>query len=219
MNKIDKNNKEQLRQTIAQMHKLDQEINKEKNKKQIIIILSIIFLTCIFKIFIGKIDIVMPNLFSQHQNRLYKIELNEQIISIGIEDYKKTTIIPFVLDYTIFSSHRYYEDIGVSRPTFEKGDEINLLISSFDCYNSKIEHKVSCVGTTNNANKLKTNDTEYSLIIRKTSRGENVFYNGKLIDNIGKYFVEKGSYIVFIKGKYQNVTSVVYFTIIIEDTK
>ena len=64
--------------------------------------------------------------------------------------------------------------------------------------------------------KKEMNDLKYHLYIKKNSKGEKVFYDGNLIDNISDYLDEIGSYHISIVAKYKNVESTIYFDLKVE---
>jgi len=207
---------EELQTTIKEIYELENQIRKEKKKKQIKLVLFILLIIFLFKVFVGEINITSPNLFSQHKNRLYSVEINSKSISLGVEEYQSIINIPYVFKYNLFSSHKYNGEVDDNQLKFASGEKLEININSFECFSEDSKYKISCVGITNENNIVKTSDTKYELLIRKTSKGEKVFYNGEFINEIEKYLTEKGSYSIFINAKYKNVKSVIYFIIKIE---
>lgn len=204
---------QQRKEMLIEMNKLDNEIRRSRNKKIIIITTIIVIVFSLFKILIGEINITIPNLSSQHRNRLYDVSVNNTLIDIGVEETKRTTIIPFIIYINDFSSHMFFGEKDENSLKFEKGNNIILKVDSYECYTKNDNIQLSCVGNSSNAEKVKTEDTSYTLRIKKLNRDETITYNGKFINNISAYFTEKGKYRVFIIGKYKNVTSTIYFNL------
>ncbi len=112
-----------------------------------------------------------------------------------------------------FSSHMFFGDIDEKSMKYEKGTSVILNVDSYECYTKNDNIQLSCVGGTDRYKKLKTDDTTYTLRIKRLNREETITYNGKFINDISDYLVEKGKYRVFIVGKYKNVTSTLYFNL------
>lgn len=170
-----------------------------------------------FKIFIGELNITLDNNnpFSLYKNRLYDVELNSETITIGVEEYKKTTIIPFVLNLNIFSNHTFYQNDKDMYLKHNLGDHIFLDIKAFECYYPQKNKKVAttCAKDYNSLLKEEVDDIEYNLLIKSTRKGEKIAYSGKFIQDISEYFTEKGQFLVRITATYNNVKSDIYFWI------
>lgn len=208
-------NKE-LRLIANEIYELEEQIANERKKKFAIIFSVIIILFCIFKIFVGQINMSFPNVINQHKNRLYSVYLNNEKISIGIEENKKLISIPYIFKYSIFSSHNYAGNINYDKMRYKIGEELTIRIESFDCFSKNFEYKISCVGNDSGKNIKKATNIKYQLLIRKTKKGEEVVYDGLFVNQIEKYLIDKGAYSIFIKANYENVESTIYFNIKIE---
>lgn len=186
----------------------------KKNLIKKIFFISFVFIVIffLFKIFIGEINLNFSNIFSQHKSRLYEVSLNDDLINIGVEETKKTTIIPFIVYANDFSSHSFYSEKDESELKFNLNDMINVSIKSYECYSNNTELQLSCVGATG-LKKVIVNDTDYTLRIKRLNKAETITYNGEFLSDISGYFPEKGRYRIFIYGKYKNVTSTIYFDI------
>lgn len=189
---------------------------KERRKKIAITLISILFIFCTFKIFVGQIIVSFPNISNQHKNRLYSVYLNEKSVSVGIEENKTIINIPYIFKYDIFSSHNYNGDLNYEQLKYKIGDNLKINIESFDCFSKNLNTKISCVGNTSENKIVEAKNIRYEMLIRKTEKGEEIIYKGVLINEIGKYFSEKGSYAIFITARYENVESTVYFNIKME---
>ena len=202
---------QQRKEMIIEMNRLDNELRKTK-KKKIIIILSVVILSFIlFKILIGEINITIPNLASQHRNRQYDVSVNNASVDVGVEETKKTTIIPFIMYISDFSSHRFVGEMDINNMKYEKGTSVILNVDSYECYTQNDNIQLSCVGNSGNYKKIKVSDTTYTLRIKRLNRAETITYNGKFISDISKYLTDNGKYRIFITGKYKNITSTIYF--------
>lgn len=202
---------QQRKEILFEMNKLDNELRKTK-KKKIIIITSIILISfALFKIFIGEINLNFANIASQHKNRLYEVNINNTLIDIGVEETKRTTIIPFIMYINDFSSHMYLGVEDGRNLKYEKGNAVILNIDSYECYAKNLDTQLSCVNDSGNYKKIKTNDTTYNLRIKRLNKKETITYDGKFINDISSYLPENGKYRIFIIGKYKNVTSTIYF--------
>lgn len=201
----------QKKEMLFEMNKLDNELRKAK-KKKIIIIASVVILSFIlFKIFVGEINVTIPNLASQHRNRQYDVRVNNTSVDVGVEETKKTTIIPFIMYISDFSSHRFTGEMNINNMKYEMGTSIILNIDSYECYTQNDNIQLSCVSSSGNVKKIKVSDTTYTLRIKRLNRAETIIYNGKFISDISKYLTDNGKYRIFITGKYKNITSTIYF--------
>ena len=202
----------QKQEALKELIKINNDVRKERKRKIIIITIIIGVSFLLFKLFIGQIDINSPNIIDQHKNRLYQISLNSEKITIGVEEVERKTVIPFVIYLKHHSSHTFF---GNDSLTYKLGNKITLDVKSFECY-TKEDFQLSCVSDNGNLIKKEMNDLKYHLYIKKNSKGEKVFYDGKLIDNIGDYLDEVGSYHISIVAKYKNVESTIYFDLRVE---
>lgn len=216
--KIDNENikNKELSQIASEIYELEEQIANERKKKFVITISVIIILLCIFKIFIGQINISFPNVINQHKNRLYSVYLNNEKISIGIEENKNLISIPYIFKYSIFSSHNYAGDIDYAQMKYKIGEKLIIKIESFDCFSENFEYKITCVGNNSGKNMEMATNIKYQMLIRKTKKGEEVVYDGVFVNQIEKYLSDKGTYSVFINATYENVESIIYFNIKIE---
>lgn len=202
---------QQRKELLIEINKIDNELRRAKKKKVIIITSIILISFSLFKIFIGEINLNFANIVSQHKNRLYEVTINNTLIDIGIEETRRTTIIPFIIYTNDFSSHMYFGVKDGQNLKFVKGHVIILNINSYECYAKKIDIQLSCINDYGNYKKIKTNNTNYTLRIKKLNKKETITYNGKFINNISNYLPENGKYRIFITGKYKNITSIIYF--------
>ncbi len=86
---------QQRKEMLFEMNKLNNEFRKEKKKKIIIISSVVIIAFVLFKIFVGEINITIPNLASQHRNRQYDVSVNNTLIDVGVEETKKNNNYSF----------------------------------------------------------------------------------------------------------------------------
>lgn len=201
----------QKKEILLEMNKLDNEIRTMKKKKIIIISSIIIVIFVLFKTFIGEINLNFSNIASQHKNRLYEVSINDVLIDIGVEETRRTTIIPFIIYSNDFSSHSFYGVQDENSLKFDKDTYISLDIDSYECYAKNVDTQLSCINDSGNYKKIKTDDTTYNLRIKRLNKKETITYNGKFINDISSYLPENGKYRIFIIGKYKNVTSTIYF--------
>ena len=203
----------QKKEALKEINKLHNEMIKERKKKIIITSLVIIASFVLFKIFIGQIDINSPNIANQHKNRLYQVSLNDEIVTVGVEEIETKTIIPFILYLKHTSSHSF---LGKDSLNYKLGEKITMDVKSFECYAENLKYPLSCVSDSGNLIKKEKNDLEYYLHIKKNSRGEKVFYDGNFVNDLSDYLTEKGNYHISIEAKYKNVKSIIYFNLKIE---
>lgn len=195
--------------------KSTKELKEERKYKIIYISTIILFVLISIKFIVGEIVIPLP--FEYKDNRLYEVYLNDIDMTVEVEDEKKITIIPYFLSFVQRYNGVYigtgdiYEDIEYS-PYYK------LKINSYNCYaempalkeNEKINYKVSC-NTEQEYIKELTNDITYKLYIKRTHKGkETILYDGNFIEDITKYIVDKGRYLIMITGNYKNVESKIY---------
>lgn len=178
-------------------------------------VIVIFFIFLLFKIFIGEINL---NISVYYNHRLFDVTLNRKLISVCVEEYRKNTIIPLIVNNDYSAFHCFHNDNeGMNMHVLNKGDEIYITINSYECISSITGGKTSCVPY-KNQKKKEVNDTNYSLLIRKAGGKEKMFYDGKFVNNITNYFYEKGVYSVSIISRYKNVVSNVSFSIKIVDS-
>jgi hypothetical protein len=205
--------KDENKEVLKELNKSITERKKEKKQKVIKIIILIIVIFSLFKIFIGEINLGLPIYYNY---RLYNVTLNEKLITVCVDEYRKIPIIPFIINNDYVDLHCFHQDEeGTKTRPFNKGDTIYITINSFECFNSINNGKTSCYPY-NNQRKKETNDTEYSLIIKRAGGAEKVMYNGDFVNDITDYFSEEGVYSISMIAKYRNVKSVVSFSIRIE---
>lgn len=202
----------QKKEALRELVNINNEMRKERKKKIIIISCAIIFAFILFKIIIGQIDINSPNVINQHKNRLYQVSLNGEKITVGVEEVESKTIVPFMVYLKHYSSHSFF---GKDSLNYSLGDKLTIDIKSFECY-TKDEFQLSCVSDNGNLIKKEKNDLDYHLNIKKATKGEKVFYDGKFVENIGDYLNEPGIYHVSIVANYSHVKSTIYFNLKIE---
>jgi hypothetical protein len=220
-NKIYKNVKEMVKdheqerkKLLDEMIKTDVELKKEKKKKFIKLIIFSLSIFSLFKIFIGEINLYLPIYYN---HRLYDVTLNEKLISVCVDEYRKTPIIPFMINNNYTELYCFHQDAeGMTTRVFYKGDKIHITINSFECFNSINNAKTSCY-LNKNQRKEETKDTKYSLLIQRAGGAEKVIYDGDFVNNITDYFSEEGVYSVSMIAKYDNVKSIVSFSIRIVD--
>jgi len=188
------------------------ELKEEKKSKIIYIISIMLFILIAIKLILGELVIPIP--IKYKDNRLYEVYLNDLDMTSEVIDKRKITIIPYFL-YLEQSYHGIYIGNGEIYEDIQNSTTYNLKINSYDCYsavpslkeNEKINYKISCNTEQNYIKKL-TNDTTYKLYIKRTYKGkETILYDGKFIEDITPYIVEKGRYYVRIMGNYKNVES------------
>lgn len=149
--------------------------------------------------------------------RLYDVTLNKELISVCVDEYRKTSIIPFMINNNYNDLHCIHQDDGGRRTRiFNKGDKIYITINSFECFNSINNAKSSCYPN-KDQRKKETNDTDYSLLIRRSGGAEKIIYDGDFVNDITDYFSEKGVYSISIIAKHGYVKSIVSFSIRIVD--
>ena len=81
--------KKQQKESQIEMNKIINEMRNSRKKKNIIIASMVIITFVLFKIFIGEINITIPNLASQHRNRQYDVSVNNASVDVGVEETKK----------------------------------------------------------------------------------------------------------------------------------
>lgn len=148
-----------------------------------------------------------------YNHRLYDVTINDEIISVCVDEYRKDPIIPFMIYNNYVGLHCYHREGQRQDHKFNIGDKIKINIETFECFN-KLNNKsqTSCYPFLNQELK-KTDDTNYSLSIKKSGGNEKTLYEGELIFDISDYFMEKGVYSISIIANYDNVKSVVSFVI------
>lgn len=58
-------------------------------------VIVIFFIFLLFKIFIGEINL---NISVYYNHRLFDVTLNRKLISVCVEEYRKNTIIPLIVN-------------------------------------------------------------------------------------------------------------------------
>lgn len=218
VNKIFKSEEEMVerskviqREALEELQKAEVEWKKNRKAKIITLISFIITLFVLFKIFIG--EIIIENVEYYNKNRWYTVMINSEKVSVHVDEEQYITIIPFILKLKSISIANFYSD-DISKSDFQiyNGDDINLTIDSYTCSYEQYKMQMPCNSDKENLIKTITNDTKYTLFIRR-NKNQKVMYDGILINDISKYFPEKGGYFVFITGNYKNVVSYISFTV------
>lgn len=212
---MDENKRKEERKAAFEYFKSVKELKEERKHKFLYVLAIILFILMVIKITAGEIVIPLP--FRYKDNRLYEVYLNDEVVTVEVQDERKITIIPYFLSFIQYHNDVYigefdiYEDI-VDSPYYK------LKINSYDCYaempslkeNKKINYKISC-NTEQEYIKEKTSDTIYTLHIKRTYRGrETILYDGEFIEDITPYIKENGRYLLTITGNYKNVESEIY---------
>lgn len=199
------------KEALEELQKAEGEWKKNRKAKLITLIFFIIILFALFKIFIG--EIVIENVVYYNKNRWYTIKINNEKVFVHVDEEQYITIIPFMVSFKSISIANFYsDDISVSDFQIIKGDILNLTIDSYTCSYEQYKMQMPCNSDKENLIKTITNDTKYSLFIRR-NKNQEVMYNGVLVNDISKYFPEKGGYFVFITGNYKNVVSYISFIV------
>jgi len=217
-NKIYKNENDMIeenkviqKQALKDLQKADADWKKSKKKKIIIWISSIIIIFVLFKIIIG--EIILENITLYNKNRWYIVNLNDNSITVHVDEEKYATIIPFMLKMKSVSNTTFINgEMLINEVEVNKGDIINMTIDSYTCSYEAYDMQMPCNPEKEKLIKTITNDTTYNLYIRRHKYQE-VMYDGILISDISKYFPEKGGYLVYITGKYKNVVSYISFIV------
>ena len=220
MNKVYKSREEMTKdqeknknEAIKSLYEINNELKSQRKKKFLKIVLPIVILFILFKIFIGEINL---NLLVYYNHRLYEVTLNKELITVCVDEHRKTTIIPYIIYNNYVGLHCFHQDNeGSTGNTFKLGEEIHITIHSFECFNST-NTKMACYPNYKNSIKKETNDTKYSLRIVRNYKGETVKYDGKFVNDITNYFTEKGTYSISVTAEHGNVKSVVSFSVKIE---
>lgn len=201
-------------ESLKELNRLIAEDKKLKNKSIIKIVILTVLLIILFKLLIGEINLSLPT-YRFHQ--MHDVTLNEELITICIDEEKKSPIIPFFINNVSFDLICYYHDIGNPKNhTFNIGDEIKITVDSFECFNSINGDKASCYPY-EGKEKRPVKKIDYSLSIVRNYKGQKVIYTGDFINDISDYFLEKGTYTVSIISKYRNVKSNIFFSLKIVD--
>ena len=199
MNKEEKDKVLSRKKAANAYFKSVQELKEERKSKFIYILVIIFLILLAIKVIFGEIVIELPSQYKD--NRLYEVYLNNIDVTVEVEDVKKITIIPYFLSF----EQRYN---GVYVGTLDIYE--NIVESPY--YKLKINYKVSC-NTEQKYVKELTNDTTYKLYIKRTYKGkETIYYDGEFIEDITKYIVDKGRYLIMITGNYKNVESKIYIS-------
>lgn len=207
-------NKDKSKEALRELNKSIIETRKERKRKHIKLIIFIISIFSLFKIFIGEINLNLPIYYNQ---RLYDVTLNKKLITVCVDENRKSPIIPFMIYNNYVDLHCFHQDDeGTTTRIFNKGDKIHITINSFECFNSINNGKTSCYPY-KNQRKKETKDTKYSLLIQRAGGAAKVIYDGDFINDITDYFFEKGVYDISMIAKHANVKSVVSFSIKIVD--
>ena len=179
--------------------------NRKINETLLVIIIAVVAVI-IFFVFVGPITIYSPNFT---KSRLYQITLNDENLLVDVEDNEKKTIIPFILNLKRSTGNTYGDKYMAE---FSLGEELILDVKSFECFTKENNH-LSCGRDNGELRKEEKNDVKYHLFIRKSSKGEKVFYDGELIDEVGHLLTEKGRYLFIITATYDDVESILYTNI------
>ncbi len=217
-NKIYKNEEEMIeenkvlqKQALKDLQKANTEWKKSKKRKLIIWVSCVITLFVIFKIFVG--EIILQNIAFYNKNRWYIVKINNEVTTVHVDEEQFTTIIPFMVRLKSISIENFYGDNPlVSEFQIKKGDSINMTIKSYTCFYEAYDMQMPCNSEKKELIKTVTNDTTYNLYIRR-NKNQEVMYDGVLINDISKYFPEKGGYFVYITGNYKNVVSYISFIV------
>lgn len=218
VNKIYKSEEEMVeknkiiqKQALKDLLKAEADWKKSKKKKIIIWISSIIIIFILFKIFVGQI--ILENITLYNKNRWYIVNLNDKPITVHVDEEQYITIIPSLLKIKSVSNITFINgEMLINEVEVNKGDNINITIDSYTCSYEKYKMQMPCNSDKENLIKTITNDTKYSLFIRR-NKNQEVMYNGVLVNDISKYFPEKGGYFIFITGNYKNVVSYISFIV------
>lgn len=207
--------REKERKAAFEYFKSVQELKEERKSKLIYILAIILFILLAIKLIVGEIVIPLP--FKYKDNRLYEVYVNDVVASVEVEDERKITIVPYFLSFTQRHYSVYLGELDIY-DKIEDNSYYKLKINSYKCYSEmpslnekdKINYKISC-NTEQEYIKELTNDTDYKLHIKRTHKGkETILYDGKFIQDITPYIIEKGRYLLTITGKYDNVESKIY---------
>lgn len=205
------------RETLSELNEGNMDFIKDRKHKTIKFTVIFLVIFVLFKLFIGELNITLNNNnpFSLYKNKLYIVELNSEAITIEVEEYKKNTIIPFVLNLNIYSNHIFYNNDKETYIKHNLGDHIFLDIKAFECYYMSKNNKntTTCAKDYDSLLKEEINDIEYNMLIKSTRKGEKVAYSGKFIQDISEYLTEKGQFSVRITAMYNNVKSDINFLI------
>lgn len=183
---------------------------KEKKKKLLKIIIIVTSVFILFKLLIGVINLNIP---VEYNHRLYDVTINNKLISVCVDEYRKNPIIPFMIYNNYVGLHCYHRGGLRQDHKFNIGDKIKINIDTYECFNQlNNKSQTSCYPFENQEVK-KTDDTNYSLSIKRAGGAEKTLYEGDLIFDISDYFVEKGVYSISIIANYDNVKSFVSFGI------
>ncbi len=209
-------NKGERKEALRELNKSIIDGKKEKKRRITKLIIFIIIALSLFKIFIGEINISLP---IYYDSRLYDVTLNDKLITVCVDEYRKYPIIPFII-YNVYSDlHCFYQDDeGTQTRPFNKGDKVYITIDSFKCFNSINNGETSCYPYKYQRRK-KVYDTKYSLLIQRAGGAEKIIYDGEFVNDITNYFSEKGVYSIGMIAKYGNVKSIVSFSIRILEWK
>lgn len=204
------NYKDERKEAFRELNKFNLKMKKERKKKMIKYIIFIVTIFSLFKLFIGEINLNIP-LYYNH--RLYEVTLNQQLITVCVDEYRKDPIIPFIINNNYAGLLCFHhDDNGMTTRVFKKGDNIYITINSFECLNS-INNGITSCYQNQNPIKRETNDTKYSLLIRQVNREQTIIYDGNFINNITEYFSKKGVYDINMIATHGNVKSVVFFSV------
>lgn|GEM_PF-5359375 len=210
-NEMIEENKNLQKQALKDLRKADADWKKSRKKKITIVFSSILTLLILFKIFVG--EIILENIASYNKNRWYVVKINNEPATVHVDEKQFTTIIPFMVRLKSISTENFYGDNpNISEVEVNKGDSINMTIESYTCSYEAYDMQMPCNYDKEKLIKTITNDTTYNLFIRRNKYQE-VMYDGVLINDISKYFPEKGGYFVYITGNYKNAVSYISFIV------
>lgn len=210
-NEMIEENKNLQKQALKDLQKADVDWKKSRKKKIIIWTTCIIALFIIFKIFVGQI--ILENITLYNKNRWYIVKINNEPTTVHVYEEKYTTVFPFILKIKSVSNTTFINgDMQINEIKVNKGDNINMTIESYTCSYEVYDMQMPCNSDKEKLIKTITNDTTYNLFIRRNKHQE-VMYDGVLINDISKYFPEKGGYFVYITGNYKNVVSYISFIV------
>lgn len=213
---LDEQTIELKKEALKEINYANREMRKENKKKIIKWIFILILLIVLIKLFFGTINIPSPFLYTK--NRLYVVTVNDITSTIGIVETKTVPLIPYLINFKSHYSTFFNGEKEWSHFSINEGEKTILDIKSYNCFTTlkNTKKQLGCQDQGENSIEELTNDTTYTLFIRKTKPNVKNLYKGKFINNITNYLNEKGTYIIQITGKYKNIESNIIFWIIVE---
>jgi len=157
-----------------------------------------------FKLIVGEINI--PRKY--RESRLYVVEINDEKINVNANEKRKKTILPFVLNFSLYSSEMFYYYDSPNPVIVNLNDPIKLSFNEYICFSDTlgIDSQVACTDHIKEiSRKIKVKDGEYKLVIHKSHGTGKLMYEGKIIKDITEYLPDKGWYFIEITGKYEKM--------------